>query len=168
MGKLRSLFEWFKTHDIECMRVGKSPEWLEKVEPLVEEYQQRIVVHNHGPGDNHYRTISGIVKGLKDRHPLIGACADVGHFWRGGEDPVEALEALGGRVYRIHLKDQASIEENSVIGEGQLDIPAILMTLKKIRFSGPLTLEYEGHPENPVPYVEACLTNIREMCKHIG
>jgi len=168
MESNRFLFKWMKTEHISYMRVSSSPEMLAKLEPLVEEYQIPVVVHNHGPTDKYYQKITAMVDALKNRHPLIGACVDVGHFWRGGEDPVEALEALGDRVLRIHLKDQASVEENAVIGEGQLDIPAILRTLQKIKFSGPLTLEYEAHPENPIPYMEQCLVNLRRMFADMG
>jgi inosose dehydratase len=164
----RALFKWVKQQGIECLRVAPPPELLAVIEPLVEEFEIMVAVHNHGPTDKHYKTIDDMAAALKNRHPLIGACVDVGHFWRAGEDPVKALEVLGDRVLRVHFKDQEGIKEQAVVGEGKLDIPGIIKMLKKINFAGPLHLEYEDHPDNPMPYIEQCLANMRRMFAEIG
>ena len=111
----------------------------------------------------HFGKISQVAEAVKGRHPRIGACTDLGHFWRAGEDPVKALEILGDRVLAVHLKDQVSETEQAVVGEGKMDILAILKTLKKINYKGPLTLEYEANPENPLPGMAASLENIRKL-----
>jgi len=50
-----------------------------------------------------------------------------------------------------------------VVGEGKLDIPAILKALVKVNYTGLMSLEYEDHPEDPVPYMQRSLENLRQM-----
>lgn len=159
----RKIFEWAKQNGIETFGAAPDPDSFDSLEKLVEEFQINVAIHNHGPGDKHYAKIDQLVAALKDRHPRIGSCADVGHFWRIQEDPVKALETLGPRVLGVHLKDQISVEEQAVVGEGKMDIPGILKALKKINYRGPLTLEYESNPDDPVPGMKASLENIKKM-----
>lgn len=159
----RKIFAWAKQNGIETFGAAPDPDAFDSLEKLVEEFGINIAIHNHGPGDKHYAKIDQLVAALKGRHPRIGSCADVGHFWRIQEDPVQALETLGTRILGVHLKDQISVEEQAVVGEGKMDIPGILKALKKIGYRGPLTLEYESNPEDPVPGMKQSLENIRKM-----
>lgn len=159
----RKVFEWAKALGVESMSAVALPEAFDSLDGLVEEFGITVGMHNHGPQDKRYGKIEQVLDAVKDRHPSIGACVDVGHFWRAGEDPVEALERIGSRVHGCHLKDQVGAKEQAVVGEGALDIPAILKTLKKINYRGLLSLEYEDHPEDPVPYMARCLKNLRQM-----
>ncbi len=159
----RKIFEWAKQNGIETFGAAPDPDAFDSLEKLVEEFQIDVAIHNHGPGDKHYARIEQLAAALKDRHPRIGSCADVGHFWRIQVDPVEALEALGPRVLGVHLKDQISVEEQAVVGEGKMDIPGILKALKKINYRGPLTLEYEANPDDPAPGMKKSLENLKKM-----
>jgi hypothetical protein len=71
---------------------------------LVEEYGVALGIHNHGPGDR-YEEIATIEKAIKIHHPKIRCCIDTGHYLRSREDPVQAVEVFGKRVYGVHLKD---------------------------------------------------------------
>jgi sugar phosphate isomerase/epimerase len=163
LGKSRKVFEWAKRVGIQSFGAVPSSDAFDGLETLVEEYEINVAIHNHGPNDQHFGKISQVAEAVKGRHPRIGACTDLGHFWRAGEDPVKALEILGDRVLAVHLKDQVSETEQAVVGEGKMDILAILKTLKKINYKGPLTLEYEANPENPLPGMAASLENIRKL-----
>lgn len=167
-AKNRQVFEWAKREGFEAISAAPAPDSFESLEKLVEEFQIDVAIHNHGPGDKHYAKIDQLLAALKGRHPRIGSCADVGHFWRIQEDPVEALLKLGPRVLGVHLKDQISVEEQAVVGEGKMDLPGILKALKKIGYRGPLTLEYEGTPDDPVPAMKRSLENISRMLREIG
>ena len=132
----------------------------------------RLGIHNHGPYFR-YDKIADVEASLAGRHPGFGACVDAGHFIRSGEDPVEALRRLGPRVHGVHLKDFAGeglFAEGRILGQGKLDLDAFFRALREIGF-GPeqaLSLEYEEHPDDPIPDVEACLRAASEAAERVA
>src|SRR5215210_1384442 len=73
----------------------------------------------------------------------------------GAGEPIPALEKLGSRVRSIHCKDATWSDRPGEtwgrevpLGEGDVDFEAFLKTLKKIGFTGPLTIEREI-PQEP-------------------
>jgi sugar phosphate isomerase/epimerase len=88
---------------------------------------------------------------VKGRSSLIGACLDTGHCIRSGEKPHETIEALGDRLISMHLKDWILGGEEQIIGKGDMDLAAVAKELKALAFTGPIMMEYEESPDNPVP-----------------
>ena len=77
-----------------------------------------------------------------------------------------ALELLSDAAFKLYLYLCLNADRHTgqmVCQSAELDIPAILKTLKKINYRGLLSLEYEDHPEDPVPYMARCLKNLRQM-----
>src|SRR3546814_9148554 len=72
--------------------------------PYTTLFRSKLAIHNHPlpSGYWHPKLISTL---LKDRSPLMGACADIGHWVRSGLDPIECLQLLEGRVISFHIKD---------------------------------------------------------------
>jgi sugar phosphate isomerase/epimerase len=73
----------------------------------------------------------------------------------GAGEPIPSLEALGPRVRSVHCKDATWSDRPGdtwgrevPLGEGDVDFAAFLKTLKKIDFTGPLTIEREI-PQEP-------------------
>lgn len=165
----RRVMEWAKAQGFKSIMCAPPYESMDAISRLVEEFDLYAAIHNHGPDDPLYKTWQQCLDAVKDQHPNVGFCVDVGHFWRAGVDPMEALEALGPRVHNIHMKDQIEVggKEQAIIGEGKMDIPAILRALKKIGYDGPMNVEYEMNPENPVPGLSKSLENLREMCRNL-
>lgn len=160
--KAREYFDYAKAVGIETLSANpeKNEATFKLLDKLVEEYQINIAIHNHGPKAR-YDKIDDVVNAVKDHHPRIGACVDTGHYLRSGESPVEAIERLKGRVYGCHLKDVKETQIFKILGEGDLDVLGCLKALKAQDYQHVLALEYEEHPENPVPDLEICLTNLR-------
>jgi sugar phosphate isomerase/epimerase len=159
----KRVFEFAKKLGIRTITANPQPdsETFASLEKLVGEYDLRIAIHNHGPGTL-YDKLDDVVKAIKDRDKRIGACVDCGHFIASGEDPVKCLQALGNRVYGVHLKDLAEFgtkSPNVIIGKGHLDVVALFRTLRQISFraDGALSLEYEANPDNPIDDLKACL-----------
>lgn len=73
------------------------------------------------------------------------------------------LVLFADRVYGIHFKDVNKDGHEVAIGEGELDIPRFLETLKRIGYSYPITLQAEGNPEDPMPYLKKCLEKTRQI-----
>lgn len=136
---------------------------------LVKEYDIRIAVHNH-PEPSKYakpQTVLERIEGLDDR---IGACADPGHWMRGGIRPLEALRLLEGRIVDVHLKDRSDFGigpgvDDLAIGEGKANLHDILAELTLQDYAGWLTFEYENEEEvrTPEPAIRKGLENIKNL-----
>jgi sugar phosphate isomerase/epimerase len=165
----RRWFEFAKKADIRNISANPSEDAFDSLDKLCDEYQIRIAIHNHGPGAR-YDKVSDVLTAIKGRHPLIGACADLGHYIRSAEDPVRAINLLEGRLYGIHLKDFADQKDKTkgvILGQGHLDTLAVFKALRKVNFpaDGCLVLEYEENPQDPIADVQACLAVASEAAR---
>lgn len=127
-------------------------ELLPQVNQLVKQYNIRMAIHNHGPGDELYPSPDSIMQKIKDLDERIGVCLDIGHAVRIGLDPVAEARRCGNRLYDIHLKDvsMAAAEGDSIeMGRGVIDIPAFLKALTRLKYQGVLGLEYEKDGKDP-------------------
>jgi inosose dehydratase len=162
----RRIFEAAKAMGIETLSADPTAQALDPLEQLVEEFGINIAIHNHGPGSR-YDKLQQVVDAVKGRHKRIGACADLGHFLRSRENPVRVLEALGDRLFGVHLKDVRDATTFTVLGKGDMDLPAVLKTLRALKFKHVLALEYEENPENPIPDIQECLPAVRSALEKI-
>jgi sugar phosphate isomerase/epimerase len=165
----RRWFEFAKAAGIRNISADPTEDSFGSLDKLVEEYQIRIAIHNHGPGAR-YDKVSDVLNAIKGHHPLIGACADLGHYIRSAEDPVRVINLLEGRLYGIHLKDfaeQKAKTKGVILGQGHLDVVGVFRALRKVNFpaDGSLALEYEENPKDPLPDVKACLAVASEAAK---
>jgi inosose dehydratase len=133
---------------------------FDSLEELVARYDIRIAIHNHGPEDELWQFPQAILEAVEGRDSRIGACVDTGHYLRSGVDPIEAIRLLGSRVLGVHFKDYDRDLNEVIPGDGQLDVAAALEALRDVGFNGPLSLEYEEHPEDPVPHMKVALERI--------
>lgn len=146
----RKKFEFAKALGIAVLTADPAPDSFVNLDKLCEEFNIRIAIHNHGPGA-HYDKVADTLKAVKGHSPLIGACVDTGHSIRSGEKPHQVIEALGPRVLSLHLKDWTMGGKEQIIGEGDMDLLAVAKALKALHFNGPIMMEYEESPDNPVP-----------------
>ncbi len=165
----RRWFEFAKKAGIRNISADPHEDAFDSLDKLCEEYQIRIAIHNHGPGAR-YDKVADVLNAVKGHHPLIGACADLGHYIRSAEDPVRVIHLLEGRLFGIHLKDfaeQKSKTEGVILGRGHLDVAGVFKALRKVNFpaDGCLALEYEENPKNPIADVQACLAAAEEGAK---
>lgn len=162
----RRWFEFAKKAGIKNLSADPTEDAFDSLDKLCEEFQIRIAIHNHGPGAR-YDKVTDVLNAIKGRNPLIGACADLGHYIRSAEDPVRVINLLEGRLYGIHLKDfaeQKSKTKGVILGQGQLDVAGVFKALKKVNFpaDGCLVLEYEENPKDPLADVQQCLAAAKE------
>jgi len=157
----RRYFEFAKKAGIRNLSADPTEDSFESLDKLVEEYQIRIAIHNHGPGAR-YDKIVDVLNAIKGHNPMIGACADLGHYIRSGEDPIRAINLFKGRLYGVHLKDFAEQKDKTqgiILGKGHLDVDGVFQALRKVDFpiDGSLSLEYEEKPADPIDDVKQCL-----------
>jgi sugar phosphate isomerase/epimerase len=171
----REKFEFAKAMGIKSLSADPTPDkaTFDLLDKLCAEYDVAIAIHNHGPG-HRYNKISDVEKVVKDRHPKIGACVDTGHYLRSDEDPVEAVQRLGKRVFGCHVKDVKTTEvegkkqkQFKIAGEGDLNVVGLLKALKAIDYQYCLALEYEENAKNPLPDIESCLKHVRECAAKV-
>ena len=161
----RNIFDFAKAMGLKSISAGpkKTKETFDLLDKLVAEYDIPIAIHNHGPGDS-FDKVTDVIEWTKDRHPKIGACVDTGHYLRSDENPVEVIEKLGARVFGVHFKDVKSLEGKKIfkiLGEGDLDVLGCLKALRKLKYTGSLSLEYEESEKNPMGDLEQCLKAVR-------
>ncbi|MFM8283243.1 MAG: sugar phosphate isomerase/epimerase family protein [Planctomycetaceae bacterium] len=157
----RRVFEFAKAAGIPIITADPSPDAFASLDELVKEFDIRIAIHNHGP-KHRYNKVVDVLRAIEKHDARIGACADLGHYIRSGEKPVEVIRLLKGRLYGIHLKDFAEMQDKTsgvILGKGHLDVPGVFAALEQVGFpaDGALSLEYEEHPENPLADIRECL-----------
>lgn len=162
----RRIFEFAKTMGLRSISSSPDPNSFDMLDKLVAEYKIPIAIHNHGPHDKWGRP-EVLLKAIKDHNPLIGLCADTGHFLRAGVDPVEAIKMLKGRFYGCHVKDFVDEETEKTAGEGKLNILALMTEARAQKFEGAFSIEYELDEENPVPGIQRGLANIRKAAAQL-
>ena len=114
-----------------------------------------------------------VLKAIEKRDPRIGACADLGHFIRSGENPVQVVRLLAGRLYGVHLKDFAEMQDKTrgvILGKGHLNVAAVFDALVETKFpsDGALSLEYEENPNDPLEDIRQCVKVARDALKQVG
>jgi inosose dehydratase len=110
----------------------------------------------------HHGTVieGGDVERLLERSSVL-LCLDTGHVAVGGADPLDVAGKAAGRVAHVHLKDVASDLVDRVragiigyreavgrgmyrpLGEGDLDVSAVVRTLERAGFDGWYVLEQD-------------------------
>ncbi len=169
----RKTFEFARAMQIPVLSASPAPDSFSLLDKLTREYNIRIAIHNHGPGDNLYAHPKQTLAAIAGHSTMIGECEDTGHMIRSGEDPVADAKLFGSRLYDVHIK---AARKNSagdivwtVIGDPRslLDTPAFLQTLLNLRYSRLIALEYEDHETDPVPYMKQCFTSIQQAIQSI-
>ena len=138
------------------------------MENLSAEYDVLTALHNHG--GRHWQGSADAISRLFDRtNDRIGLCLDTAWALDSHEDPIAMAERFADRLYSVHVKDfifdRAGKPEDVVVGEGNLDLPALFATLTRHnpRGRGPVILEYEGDIDNPAPALTDCVAAMRRV-----
>jgi len=147
----------------------ESIEAIDTLEKLAAEYDIKVCYHNH-PKRPMYKMWDPdfVFDSVKDRHPNVGICADIGHWATSGLDPLEVIRKIAPRVHSFHMKDRESIEKWShdrPFGTGVIDNIAILDEVRKHGFAGNVSIEYEHNWKRNLPEVAQCAGYLRAYSK---
>jgi sugar phosphate isomerase/epimerase len=169
---IRSKFEYCKRAGIGVIVAGDpTPETLPRIEKFVKEYGIRIAIHNHGPEDKLWHSPLDVLKAVKNMDPRVGCCIDVGHTVRAGTDVVEAIQQAGPRLFNIHMKDLTNFENKEsqvAVGEGIMPVRKMFAALIEMKYRGFVDLEYEIHPDDPMPGAIASFAYMRGVMAGMG
>jgi inosose dehydratase len=146
-------FEYAKMAGVRMIVGAPNYELLPYVEEKIKEYDFKLAIHNHGPDNPLYPNATDIWNHVKDLDPRLGICIDIGHTTRDGQDPSVDIIRYKSRIFDIHIKDvdKASKEGKTVeMGRGIIDIPGFVATLRKIKYTGKCSLEFEKDMKDPL------------------
>jgi inosose dehydratase len=126
---------------------------LDHAEAQVKAYDIRLAIHNHGPEDALYPGPKDVYDRIKNRDARMGLCIDIGHAMRAGAPPEKAIREYKDRLFDLHIKDVslAAKEGKAIeIGRGVIDFSAVVESLRKIRYQGVCSIEYEKDMTDPL------------------
>ena len=154
----RKVFEFAKKVGITTIVSEPGDDAFDTLDKLCEEYKINVALHNH-PKPSPYWDPDKVLANTKGRSKRIGACADTGHWMRSGIDPLEAVKKLEGRIISFHFKDLNEMGGGHDVpwGTGKANVEAILTELKRQRFKGTFSIEYEHNWDNSVPEIAQCV-----------
>jgi len=170
-AKSRKVFEIAKKLGVDVIVAEPEDAALDTVEKLCKEYNIKVAIHDH-PFPNHYWNPDVVLAAIKGRTPLMGACADTGHWVRSGLDPIECLKKLAGHVIALHFKDL-----NETGNKGAHDVPwgtgisnvvGQLTELKRQAFHGAICFEYEYNWDNSSPEIAQSIKFFNATCLQLA
>jgi inosose dehydratase len=128
-------------------------ELLPYVDKKVKSSDIRIAIHNHGPDNPLYPNPKDIWDHIVNLDEKIGICIDIGHTTRDGKDPASDIIKYGKRLCDVHIKDVTRAAKEGTtceMGRGIIDIKGVVSSLRKIRYSGTCSLEFEKDMKDPL------------------
>ncbi len=149
-------FEYAKMAGVKMIVGAPDYDLLPYVEKKVKKYDFRLAIHNHGPDNPLYPNATDIMNHIRNMDPRMGICIDIGHTVRDGQDPSVDIERYASRIYDMHVKDvDAATKEGKTVetGRGIIDFPKFIATLRKIKYSGKCSLEFEKEMKDILPGV---------------
>lgn len=165
----RRVFDFARKLGVPAITIEPSADQIDLIEKLIKEYNIAAGIHCHPKRsekpDYKLWDPNYVLSLLKDRDTRFGVCADVGHWTRSNVDAVAAIKLFEGRVISVHLKD---IKESGnpdagdlPIGLGVTNVKGILRELRRQKFDGNISLEYERDWENTLQDIAQCIGYIR-------
>jgi sugar phosphate isomerase/epimerase len=137
-----------------AMIVGVPDEiMLPYVEEKVKLTNIRMAIHNHGPEDKLYPTPKSIFDRIKNMDARMGLCIDIGHTFRAGVLPEDAIKQYADRLFDLHIKDEEAMKPDAKtieIGRGAINFSALIDVLRKIDYKGICSVEYEKDMDAPL------------------
>ena len=163
---IKAVFDYAKDSGMPTIVCSPELDALDAVEKMAKQYDIRIAIHNHGPGDKRYPSPLDVLKLVKDRDAHMGICMDVGHTVRLGLEPIAIMKECAPRLNDFHMKDvsEAAAKGGSVVvGKGVIDTAGVLKALVAMKFPYHVALEYEADADAPLPGIKesfACMRRI--------
>lgn len=154
----KQLFTFAKEMGIETLQVevGKSDKEMEFLSTLSKETGIKVALHNHKQPAGFPDAMAAVLA----KYPSIGAGADIGHWINAGKPALEGIKKLEGRITTLHLVDVASLDAKGRVvpyGKGCAELSKVMDELKRQKFNGVLTCEYEHASDKLVDELAECL-----------
>lgn len=160
-------FDYAKRVGVNLIIGIPNPEDLPYIDKKVKEFNMRYAIHNHGPDIKLFPNAESVHTAVKNLDPRIGLCFDMGHDKRYGDDPIADLEKYAKRIFDIHLKNVTAASKEGTtceLGRGVIDIPAFVTMLRKVKYDGCCSLEYEKDMKDPLAGIAESVGYFKGVC----
>ena len=158
--QLRTVFDFAQKLGVKAITSEPSMEAMDLIENMVKEYNIAVAIHNHPPREDNpdykHWDPEFVLSLVEGRDKRVGVSADIGHYVRSDIKPTDALKLLEGRIISLHFTDvdqYGAESEDVVIGNGVIDIPAVLSELERQNFAGHISIEFEANWMENMPDV---------------
>jgi sugar phosphate isomerase/epimerase len=169
-AEMRKAFDYVKDLGAPVAVVGVSKEMLPTLDKVIQSYDIKAAIHNHGPNDKLFPSPLEAYSAIQPFDKKIGICMDIGHTFRMHEDLVADAKKMHDRLYSIHFKDLDSGEikaKGVPCGTGVLPLVPLLKELVRSKYAGEVQLEYEVDAKDPLPGSAESLGFIRGVLQGI-
>jgi len=165
------VFAFVENMEMEFISAEPALDDWDVVDNLAKQHRIKVAVHNH-PSESSYWKPEILLQAIDNRSELLGSSADVGHYKRMGLDPLECIKQLEGKIISFHFKDIAPAGsegalEDVIWGTGVLQVDEMLKELKRQRFKGYFTIEYEANWENNLPEIKESINYFNEVVEEL-
>jgi sugar phosphate isomerase/epimerase len=146
-------FDYAKRVGVKLIVGVPNHELLPYIESKVKEYDFKYAIHIHGPDIKLYPNAKDVMEHVGGLDARMGICLDIGHDTRDGFNPADDLKKYHARVFDIHIKDVTAADKSGKtceMGRGVIDIPAFVKMLRKVKYSGACSLEFEKDMTDPL------------------
>jgi sugar phosphate isomerase/epimerase len=145
----KELFDFARDMKIEIIQTeaGKDAKTLDLLNKMAETYKIKVAFHNHEQKNGFPDRVAVDLKG----RPFLGSGADLGHWAAAGVVPLDGVKKLEGRFFTTHMVEMSTIGKDKdgkaskivPFGKGASDLAKVLDELKRQKFTGTVTCEYE-------------------------
>jgi len=101
----------------------------------------------------------------------IGSWMDVVHWARNGVAILPAMKKIEGKIWGLHFKDVKDFDNvktaDTLFGKGVCNLPAVLKELKRQKFKGVVSMEYEANEDNNLQDMRANKFYYDELIKKL-
>lgn len=132
----------------EYMFDGLYREWIPAMRNLMHYYEERGIYLDFETGQETPITMLRAIRDIGSDH--IGVNFDSGNLILYGKaNPVDALDVIGKYVRGVHAKDARYptdpefLGEETALGEGKVNFPALISRLRELGYDGAITIERE-------------------------
>ncbi|MHC4745062.1 MAG: sugar phosphate isomerase/epimerase family protein [Planctomycetota bacterium] len=170
-AEVDNAFKYAKAAGMKVIVGSPALQMLDLIDRKVKQYDIKVAIHNHGPGDKNWPTPDQAYDKIKKYDKRIGFCHDIGHTQRLGIDPIASTVKVADRLHDVHIKDvtgPTAKDHGCEVGRGVIDIPGFLRALLRIKYRGFVSFEYEKDAADPlaglaesVGYVKGALAAIQ-------
>lgn len=161
-------FEYARRVGVKLIVGVPNEDLLPYIDKKVKEYDMRYAIHIHGPDIKLWPNASSVINAVNSLDARIGLCFDMGHDARFGDDPIADLEKYQKRIFDIHLKNvTAASKEGKTceLGRGVIDVPAFVAMLRKVKYAGSCSLEYEKDMKDPLAGIAESVGYFKGVCE---
>ena len=147
-------FEYAKNVGVSLIIGVPNHDLIDYTEQKVKSYDIKLAIHNHGPEDKLYPNPQMAYDLIKNKDARMGLCLDIGHAQRAGVDPEKAVLKYNKRIFDLHIKDVTKAEQDGKAieaGRGIINFPALVKALRKIKYPGHCSIEFEKDMKDPFP-----------------